>query len=164
MNVSGRTWIFGDGINTDLIQPMHALLKPVEEQTRYVFEANRPGWVDLVGVGDVIVAGANFGTGSSRPAARVLKDLQIGGVIAESVNGLFFRNSVNYAFPVIACAGCLEAFSEGDIADFDLETGLVYNESTGTTLDGVPWAPEVLKILHDGGLVQQLRSEGLLVE
>src|SRR3712207_7568731 len=97
------------------------MLKPLEEQPRYVFSANRPGWVDLVAEGDLIVAGRNFGTGSSRPAARVLALLGIGGVIAESINGLFFRNSVNYAFPVLECPGVLEAFEEGDEAEFDLD-------------------------------------------
>jgi 3-isopropylmalate/(R)-2-methylmalate dehydratase small subunit len=158
----GRVWCFGHDVNTDLIQPIHALLKPVDEQPRYVFSANRPGWVDEVAPGDIIVAGRNFGTGSSRPAARVLVDLGLGGLIAESINGLFFRNCVNYALPAIECPGALEAFEEGDEAEIDLEAGRVRNLTQDTTVEARAWAPELLQIQRAGGLIDQLRSEGLL--
>jgi 3-isopropylmalate/(R)-2-methylmalate dehydratase small subunit len=161
--VEGRVWCFGRDINTDLIQPTHALLKPVDQQPRYVFEANRPGWVDGVEPGDIIVAGPNFGTGSSRPAARVLKDLRLGGLLADSINGLFFRNCVNFAFAGLECAGVAAAFSEGDVGRFDLETGEVCNMTTGAVLSGRPWAAELLTIYRCGGLIQQLEAEGLLV-
>ena len=162
--IEGRVWCFGRDINTDLIQPTHALLKPVAEQPRHVFEANRPGWVDLVQPGDLIVAGPNFGTGSSRPAARVLKDLGVGGLIADSVNGLFFRNCVNFAFAALECPGVADAFTEGDVAAFDLETGEVRNQTTGVVLHGPPWAPQLLDIYRFGGLLEQLQAEGLLLD
>ena len=161
--VRGRVWCFGDDISTDLLQPVHALLRPVAEQPRYVFEANRPGWVDEVERGDLIVAGRNFGTGSGRPAARVLADLGIAGVVCDSINGLFFRNCVNFAFPAMRCAGVSAAFAEGDIAVFDLATGAVRNETSGTELVGRRWEPELLEIYRHGGLLQRLRSEGLIV-
>jgi 3-isopropylmalate/(R)-2-methylmalate dehydratase small subunit len=164
MMVTGRVWVFGDDINTDLIQPMHSIFKPVPEQVRYVFEANRPGWVDQVGRGDVIVAGRNMGTGSSRPASRVLKDLGIGGLVCESFNTLFFRNCVNFALPALECPGVVAAFAEGDEAAFDLEAGTVRNVTRGLDLQGRPWAPEMLQIAAAGGLIEQLRTEGLLVE
>jgi 3-isopropylmalate/(R)-2-methylmalate dehydratase small subunit len=162
--ISGRVWCFQHDINTDLLQPSHAMLRPLEEQPKYVFSANRPGWAETVEPGDIIVAGRNFGTGSSRPAARVLALLGIGGLIAESINGLFFRNSVNYAFPALECPGALDAFSERDRADMDLATGVVANRTTGATLQGRAWAPELLKIQRAGGLIEQLREEGLLRE
>jgi 3-isopropylmalate/(R)-2-methylmalate dehydratase small subunit len=160
--IRGRTWCFGHDINTDLIQPAHAMLLPVEQQPRHVFSANRPGWVDEVRPGDLLVAGRNFGTGSSRPGARVLADLGIAGLIADSINGLFFRNCVNYAFPAIACPGASDAFEEGDEAELDLATGTVRNRTSGRTLQGQAWAPELLAIERAGGLIEQLRSEGLL--
>jgi 3-isopropylmalate/(R)-2-methylmalate dehydratase small subunit len=162
--ISGRCWTFGDNVNTDLIQPMHALFKPVEEQRRYVFEANRPGWVDEVEPGDVLIAGANFGTGSSRPAARVLKELGLGGLICESANTLFFRNSVNFAFPTLECPGVAAIFAEGDEASFDLATGEVVNRSNGERLTGRAWRPELMAILDAGGILQQLHVEGLLIK
>jgi 3-isopropylmalate/(R)-2-methylmalate dehydratase small subunit len=163
MITAGRVWCFGDDIDTDLIQPMHAIFRPVPEQVRYVFEANRPGWVDGVSPGDLIVGGRNFGTGSSRPAARVLKDLEIGGLICDSINTLFFRNCVNFALPAVECPGVSAAFAEGDEAELDLASGAVRNRTTGATLTGSPWAPELLEILRAGGLIEQLRTEGLLL-
>jgi 3-isopropylmalate/(R)-2-methylmalate dehydratase small subunit len=159
---SGRVWCFGHDINTDLIQPIHAILAPVAEQRRYVFEANRPGWVDEVSPGDVIVAGRNFGTGSSRPAARVLVELGIGGVIAETINGLSFRNCVNYALAALECPGALDAFAEGEEASLDLATGTVRNLTRDVSLPGRPWAPALLEIHAAGGLIEQLRAEGLV--
>ncbi|TQM01782.1 3-isopropylmalate dehydratase [Pseudonocardia kunmingensis] len=163
MDVSGRVWCFGDDINTDLIQPMHTVFKPLTEQHRYVFEANRPGWVDLVEPGDVIVAGRNFGTGSSRPAAKLLVDLGIGALVADSINWLFFRNCVNFALPALGCPGVRAMFAEGQHARLDLAAGLVENTDTGQTRHGTPWTPELLDIVAAGGLLKQLERDGLLV-
>src|SRR4029077_5425882 len=88
----GRVWTFGDDINTDLMLPGPLLTASEEEQRRAVFSANRPGWVDKGRSGDIIIGGRNFGTGSSRPAARSLRNLGLGALVAESINGLFFRN------------------------------------------------------------------------
>jgi 3-isopropylmalate/(R)-2-methylmalate dehydratase small subunit len=128
-----------------------------------VFEANRPGWVDDVHAGDVIVAGRNFGTGSSRPASRVLRDLGISAVLAESLNWLFFRNCVNYGLAALECPGVHEAFDEGDLAGFDLASGEVTNETRGTRLRGRPWVPELLELYEAGGIIPRLEQEGLIV-
>jgi 3-isopropylmalate/(R)-2-methylmalate dehydratase small subunit len=143
---------------------MHAALKPPQEQVKHVFEANRPGWAQEVSRGDIVVAGDNMGTGSSRPASRVLKDLGIGGVIASSFNTLFLRNCVNYALPAIECDGVREFFSDGDRAAFDIRTGEVRNLTTGHEARGQSWPEELLEILEAGGLIEQLRAESLLVE
>jgi 3-isopropylmalate/(R)-2-methylmalate dehydratase small subunit len=163
VNPQGAVWCFGDHINTDLIQPLHSMLRPLPEQKQHVFEANRPGWAAQVRPGDIIVAGANFGTGSSRPAPRVLAALGIGGLIADSINGLFFRNCVNYGFPAVECPGVSEIFREGDEATFDLETGEVVNRTSGVSVRGRPWARDLLPILEAGGLLEQLHAEGLLL-
>jgi 3-isopropylmalate/(R)-2-methylmalate dehydratase small subunit len=161
--ISGRVWRFGDHVNTDLIQPLHAMLRPMAEQTRHVFEAVRPGWADEVRPGDVIVAGVNFGTGSSRPAAQLLRTVGVGGLLAESINGLFFRNCVNYGLPALECQGVSEAFAEGDSAVFDLATGEIRNPAGGVTLHARPWTPDLLGILEAGGLLERLHAEGLLL-
>jgi 3-isopropylmalate dehydratase small subunit len=95
----GRVWCVDDDINTDLILPIHVLRVPPPERPQHMFMANRPGWAALVRPGDILVAGKNYGMGSSRPAAQVMKDLGLACLLAESVNGLFFRNALNYAFP-----------------------------------------------------------------
>ena len=75
LQIEGTAWLFGDDINTDLILPGSAFLLPVEEQIKYCFSANRPGWSDLVKPGDIIVAGENFGVGSARPIGNVFQKL-----------------------------------------------------------------------------------------
>src|SRR3954471_11265194 len=144
---SARVWKFGDNINTDLILPILAFYLTPQEQTRYVFKANRPGWVDLVQPGDIIVGGDNFGMGSSRPAARSLKNLGLGCLVANSINGLFFRNCVNFAFPALECPGVFDAFSEGDVAEIDFDAATVRNQTRNTELRGVKLPPKLLDLL-----------------
>jgi 3-isopropylmalate/(R)-2-methylmalate dehydratase small subunit len=160
--IEGKVWKFGDDINTDLLQPSEALFAPVAEQPRYCMSANRPGWAETVANGDVMVAGRNFGTGSSRPAARVMKELGLGCLLADSINGLFFRNAVNFAFPAIEVAGVSDAFEEGDVATIDFEAARVTNARTGEQLQGIIWPAELLAILNAGGLNAQLIAEGLI--
>jgi 3-isopropylmalate/(R)-2-methylmalate dehydratase small subunit len=160
MKYTARVWKFGDNINTDLILPILAFYLTPQEQTRFVFKANRPGWVDLVQPGDIIVGGNNFGTGSSRPAARSLKNLGLGCLIANSINGLFFRNCVNFAFPAMECPGVFDAFSEGDIAEIDFDTGQVRNATQDKALQAVLLPPKLLDLLKAGGIYPLLEKEG----
>jgi 3-isopropylmalate/(R)-2-methylmalate dehydratase small subunit len=163
MTLTGRVWKFGDHVNTDLIMPIRAISLPRRERPRWVFSASRPGWASEVRPGDVIVAGENFGTGSSRPAAEVLKDLGIACVLAETINGLFFRNCVNYALPALEVSGVVPAVAEGDVVEVVFESGVVRNRSRATELHGEPWPPMLLDILSEGGLVPLLEKKGLLL-
>ncbi len=162
MRVTGRIWKFGDNINTDLIQPIVAILKPVEEQPRYAFSANRPGWADQVQKGDIIVGGRNFGAGSGRPAARVLLQLGIAGIIAESMPGLFFRNCVNYGMPAIECPGVHAAVEEGDVVDIDLRQSRVTNARTGQGFDGRKIPEQLYSLMISGGVFRLLENEGFI--
>jgi 3-isopropylmalate/(R)-2-methylmalate dehydratase small subunit len=162
VNIRGRTWCFGDDVNTDLILPIDVIPLPRSERPQHMFRANRPGWSDLVEPGDVLIAGTNYGMGSSRPASQVMKDLGLACVVAESVNGLFFRNSVNFAFPTLEVPDVRSAFEEGDIAIVDFEAGTVKNERTDVVLPGVVWPPELLAIMRAGGLLERLETTGLL--
>jgi 3-isopropylmalate/(R)-2-methylmalate dehydratase small subunit len=162
MKFSARVWKFGDNINTDLILPIQAFYLTPQEQTRFVFRANRPGWVDRVHSGDIIVGGKNFGMGSSRPAARSLKNLGLGCLIAHSVNGLFFRNCVNFAFPAMECRDVFDAFSEGDIAEVDFDACSVRNITTGKTLPAIGLPPRLLDLLKAGGIYPLLERDGLI--
>jgi len=162
MNFKARTWKVGDNINTDLILPIQAFYLPAAEQPKYVFHANRPGWVDLVKPGDILIGGKNFGMGSSRPAARSLKNLGIACLVAPSINGLFFRNCVNFAFPAVECPGVDEAFEEGEMAEVDFDTGIVRNATRGTTLKGRPMPPRLLELVKAGGIYPLLEKEGLI--
>ena len=162
MNFKAKVWKFPDNINTDLILPSASFYLSPEEQTRFVFQANRPGWVDLVKPGDILVGGKNFGMGSSRPAARSLRNLGLGCLIAESINGLFFRNCVNFAFPAMACPGAFAAFNEGDVAEVDFVSGAVRNVTQGIDLTANTLPKKLLDLLDAGGVYPLLERQGII--
>ena len=159
---SGRVWKFGDDINTDLMLPGPYLYRSPEEQARAVFMNNRPGWVDQVRPGEAIVAGFNYGMGSSRPAARSLRKCGIGFLLAETINGLFFRNAVNYGLLACECSAVSQAFEEGDIAEFDVEAWTVRNLRTAQTLRVSKIPDQLLAMMLGGGVYPVLEREGLI--
>jgi len=162
MKFTARVWKFPDNINTDLILPNRAFYLTPEEQVKFVFSANRPGWVDLAQPGDILIGGRNFGMGSSRPAARSLRNLKLGCLVAESINGLFFRNSVNFGFPALEGRGIEAAFEEGEVAEVSFDDYTVRNQRSGAVLTAEP-LPETLKrLMQAGGLFPLLESEGYL--
>jgi 3-isopropylmalate/(R)-2-methylmalate dehydratase small subunit len=161
---TGKVWKFGDDINTDLVIPNFAVMLTLEEQLPYCFSANRPGWVDEVQEGDVLLGGRNFGVGSARDIGAVFKALGISGVVAESFNGLGLRNCLNSGLPPLACPGILDAFDEGDIAEVDWTNGAVKNVTKGTTLQGNPVPKQLQDIVKAGGVENALRNEGYLAK
>ena len=160
MKFTSRTWKFGDNINTDLILPNVAFYLTQEEQIKFIFRANRPGWVDLVQRGDILIGGKNFGMGSSRPAARNLKNLGLSCLVAESINGLFYRNCVNFAFPAMECPGVQDMFEEGETAEIDFDIGTVRNLTTGRVASGKTIPAQLLNIVAAGGIFSLLEKEG----
>lgn len=159
---TGRVWKFGDDINTDLVIPNFAVLLPREEQPQYCFSANRPGWVDEVQPGDVLIAGRNFGVGSARNIGDVFQLLGISGIVAESFNGLGLRNCINVGMPSLPCPGVLDAFDEGDVAEVDWTAGAVRNVTKGTVLHGNPVPKALQDLVIAGGVENVLRKEGYL--
>jgi 3-isopropylmalate/(R)-2-methylmalate dehydratase small subunit len=162
MKFTARVWKFGDNINTDLILPSVAFYLPIEEQLRYVFSANRPGWVNELKPGDIIVGGRNFGMGSSRPAARNLRMIGVACLVAHSINGLFYRNCVNFALPAMECPGVQDAFEEGDTAEVDFEASTVRNATRGRSLTGRQTPAKLLELVKAGGIYPLLEKEGLI--
>ena len=160
--IRAKLWKFGDDINTDLMLPGAVMVKPEADQARAVFAANRPGWVDEMKRGDAIVAGRNYGMGSNRPASRSLRNVGVSFLIAESINGLFFRNSVNFGFLALECPGCFAAFDEGDTAELDLETWTVRNADTGATLKPPPIPERLLALMQGGGIYPVLERQGFI--
>src|SRR5262245_17673593 len=158
----GTVWLFGDDINTDLIAATPYIYLPAKEQAKHVFEANRPGWVDEMKAGDVIVAGKNFGMGSSRPAPMVLNALSLGCVIADSINALFFRNCVSFGLPALECPGVSTMFQEGQTARVSFEDFTVENVATGERLPAMPVPPALIEMMRRGGMFPLLESEGLI--
>ena len=162
MIITGKTWLFGANINTDLILPGRAQLFTEEEQMACVFEANRPGWIQEIAQGDIIIGGQNFGMGSSRPAARSLRNIGLGCLVAESINGLFFRNCVNWGFLALECPGISDAFTEGDVADVSFEKFTITNRRTGAAFQAGAIPYQLLNTMKAGGVFPVLEAEGLV--
>lgn len=159
----GRVWMFAeDNINTDLMMPQSVFTKPLEEQLRHVFATYRPGWVDQVKTGDILVGGRNFGTGSSRPGSLLLKRLGIVALVAETINGLFYRNCVNYALPAVECPGVRDMVREGEVLRVDATSGQIENVTSGATLSGAKMPEFLQAIVRAGGIMERLRAEGYL--
>jgi 3-isopropylmalate/(R)-2-methylmalate dehydratase small subunit len=160
-----RVWKFGDDVSTDLLVPGAAVLARAgtlspEEAAQYCMSANRPGWAAAVEPGDVVVAGRNFGCGSSRNGAAPLKTLGIAAVLAESVARIHLRNSINTGLITLICKGISTAVDEGEHLSLDLESGMVQILESGVELQAERW-PEhspPMEILRSGGFMPFFRS------
>jgi 3-isopropylmalate/(R)-2-methylmalate dehydratase small subunit len=160
--ISGRVWKFGDNINTDMMMPGPALYVSEAERVRYIFQANRPGWVDQVKRGDFIIGGKGYGVGSSRPAALSLRNVGIGCLIAESINGLFFRNCVSFGLLALECPGIHAMFEEGQMATVSIDDMTVRNEQTSAVLKLSPVPKEIIELMCSGGIFPLLERQGLI--
>ena len=157
--MSGRAFVFGDDIDTDVLAPGQYMKGPVEELTRHCMETIAPDFARTVRPGDVVVAGRNFGMGSSREqAAQALKILGVSAVVAKSFGGIFLRNALNLGLPVMVCAAT-DDIRQDDRISVDLINGRVINETSGATLQGEPLPAFLLDMLADGGLVPHLEKK-----
>lgn len=159
MTVRGRAWAFGDDVSTDLLAPGAYALAPLEERKLHTLEALEPRFAREVRPGDVVVAGRNFGCGSSRETApEALKALGVGCVVAASFARLFLRNAVAIGLPVLPCPGAREVVATGDEVEVDLERGRLLDLRTGAEVRGEPLPPEMREILAAGGILALLRA------
>lgn len=150
--ICGKTWTFGENIDTDVIIPGRYLrtFNP-QDLADHVLEGERPDFTKNVQKGDVIVAGENFGCGSSREQAPVaIKTAGVNAIIAKSFARIFYRNAINIGLPVIVSD--IEA-EDGDIIKIDLSKGILVNETSGESQNFEPFKEFMLNILEDGGLV-----------
>jgi 3-isopropylmalate/(R)-2-methylmalate dehydratase small subunit len=160
--LSGRSWVFGDQVTTDDMFPGYAMRLPVIEAAHEMFNASRTGWPEMVHAGDIVVGGANFGLGSSRPVALLFRELGVSCLVAENFNSLFLRNCINYGLPILAVAGISSAVTEGDELTVDVVNATVKNHSTGAVLESNPYPEFLIEILRRGGLLQRLEEDGYL--
>jgi 3-isopropylmalate/(R)-2-methylmalate dehydratase small subunit len=162
LSMTGKVWVFGDDLNTDAMYPAFAMKMDPQEAAKHIFYQIRPGWTDDVSPGDIVVAGRNFGVGSSRPVATLFTELGVAGLVAEEFNSLFFRNAVNAGLPAMTLPDATSLFTEGDTGSFDLSTGTWRNETAGTS-GTVPRLPDlILDIVSSGGVMPRLAAQGYL--
>lgn len=155
---SGKVWRLGDDIDTDIIIPTEYLaLKTIEEMKRYGFSPLRPELAAQIGEGDIVVAGKNFGCGSSREQApEIIKALGIRCVIAKSFARIFFRNAINNGLLLIEQPGLYDQVQEGDIID------VTVNEAVSCNGESYPIASlpdNLVEIIQAGGLVKAMRKQ-----
>ncbi len=155
--IRGHVWKFGDNVDTDVMAPWNTLSLPWEERRKSVLQI-RPEFADRVQPGDVIVAGRNWGCGSSREQApENLQLLHVAAVVAESFGRIYFRNCIAIAFPNLVCSGIHAACEDGDEIELDIRSGVVRNLTRGAVLQARPYTEDMLAIVEQGGLLEVLK-------
>ena len=148
----GRAWTFGDNVDTDQIIPAeHLVTMDNKELAKYAFSKVVPDFPEKVRMGDIVVAGRNFGCGSSREhAPRALMGAGVSCVVAESFARIFFRNSINIGLPLVEAK---LSTKDGDVVSVDLGKGVARNESTGEEAAFASYPPFIMMLIEKGGLV-----------
>jgi len=157
----GRAFKFGDGISTDHIIPGRYthLRSNLTELARHVLEDVDPAFVSRVREGDFIVAGSNFGLGSSREhAPLVIKMAGVRAILAKSAARIFFRNAINLGLPVLICD--TDVINDGDELEIDLSAGVVKDLTSGQELTFGKMPQVMLRILDEGGLIPYIKKHG----
>jgi len=158
---TGRCWLFGDDINTDLLAPGQYIKAPIETLAAHCLESVNPEFASSVTLGDIVVAGRNFGMGSSREqAAQALLLLGVKGVVAQSYGGIFFRNAINLGLPVLVASNFeqLNLCRDGDQLSLDIESAVLNNDSQSLAIALQPLPDFLLDMLRAGGLIKTLEQ------
>jgi len=156
----GKVWKYGDNVNTDVIFPGRYTyqIMPPEEMAKHALEDLDPEFAGGVRPGDVVVAGNNFGCGSSREqAAACLRAAGVQAVVARSFARIYFRNAINLGLAVLQCDGAVDALEKGDTVDIDFAKGEI--RSAKGTFRFLPLPDSVIGILEAGGLLEYTRNK-----
>ena len=161
MNTKGLVFKYPDNVDTDVIIPARYLnTSDAAELSRHCMEDIDAEFVKKVKPGDVMVAGWNFGCGSSREhAPLVIKTCGTGCVIAKSFARIFYRNAINIGLPILECPEAADGISEGDEVSVDFDTGIITNITTGKTYKAQPFPPFIQNIIASGGLLASLKKD-----
>lgn len=159
---TGKVWVLGDDIDTDIIIPTEYLALPtVEDMKQYGFSPLRPELAGQIGEGDIIVAGKNFGCGSSREQApEIIRALKVKCVIAKSYARIFFRNSINNGLLLIENSEIQDAVKEGDMLTVNMGESLVH-DGKSYTISSLP--DNLMEIINEGGLVKAMQKRNGLI-
>jgi len=159
--MKGKTWKFGNNVDTDLIIPARYLnTSDPAELAEHAMEDADPKWVSKKSVGDFIVGGENFGCGSSREHAPIaIKAAGVPAVIAKSFARIFYRNAINIGLPILECEEAAEEIKEGDEIQVNLTSGEIKDLTTGKTYQAQPFPPFMQKLIKAGGLINYLKNK-----
>ncbi len=160
MKISGTAHQYGDNVDTDVIIPARYLnTSDARELAAHCMEDIDAAFAARVKPGDVIVAGRNFGCGSSREHAPLaIKSSGIACVVAASFARIFYRNALNIALPILECPEAAAAIAAGDRVSIDFTTGKITNETTGRTFSAEPFPPFMRDLIAAGGLAAYMKE------
>ncbi len=160
MNFKGKAIKYGDNVDTDVIIPARYLNTiDVKELASHCMEDIDLDFKNKVEAGDIMIAGSNFGCGSSREHAPIaIKASGISLVIAKSFARIFYRNSINIGLAIIECPEAVDAISEGDKVEADLDAGVIYNRTTGENFKTKPFPEFIQRIINGGGLIESIKN------
>lgn len=161
MKLSGTVYKYGDNVDTDVIIPARYLntFDPTE-LAKHCLEDLDPAFAAKVRPGDILLAGSNFGCGSSREHAPLaIKSSGISCVVARSFARIFFRNAVNIGLPILECPEAAALAETGGRLEIDLETGTIVNPASGAAAKAAPYQGFILEVIRAGGLIARLRNE-----
>lgn len=161
MNANGTAYKYGDNVDTDVIIPARYLaIQDRAELASHAMEDIDADFVKKLKKGDLVVAGKNFGCGSSREhAPLVLKVSGVSCVIAETFARIFYRNAINIGLPIIECKEASEAIKDGDQVEVDFDSGVITDVTTGQTFKGQPFPEFMQKIISAEGLVNYINNK-----
>jgi len=158
--MEGTVFKYGDNVDTDVIIPARYCTSfHMEDLAPHCLEDLDKTFVERVQKGDIIVAGNNFGCGSSRENAPLaILGAGVSAVIAKSFARIFYRNSINVGLPILECREAVDAISEGDRLSIDLQIGEIVNQTRGGVFKAVPFPYEITKIIEVGGFEEYVRQ------
>ncbi len=157
----GKAFKFGDGISTDHIAPgrLFHLRSNLEEFSKHVLEDADPTFASSMNKGDFVVAGSNFGLGSSREhAPQIIKIAGVGAVIAKSFARIFYRNATNIGLLLIECD--TDKIDAGDELELDVQKGILKDVTKNLEIEIMPLPDVMIKLLNDGGLIEHIKKNG----
>ena len=160
MIFQGKSIKYGDNVDTDVIIPARYLNTiDKKELASHCMEDIDKEFVNKVQAGDIMVAGYNFGCGSSREHAPIaIQASGISLVIARSFARIFYRNSINIGLAILECDEAVDGISDGDVVEADLDKGVIYNRTTGKSFQTQPFPEFIQKIITNGGLVASIQK------
>ena len=161
--ITGKAHKYGDNIDTDVIIPgRYCNMTDPAELAKHCLEDLDAGFVNRIAQNDIVVAGNNFGCGSSREVAAVtLKAAGVGAIIANSFARIFFRNSINLGLPIIECPECVENTDSGDVVEISIKQSKIHNKTKNLTYTFAPYNTELSEIFNAGGLIPWLKLQTL---
>ncbi len=157
-NIKGHVLKYGDNINTDIISPPQYMELSIADAAKYAMSAVDPDFFARIKKGDIMVAGANFGSGSSRETSPLtLRYLGVGAIVAKFFARIFYRNAINLGIPVIECAET-DKIADQDEIEIDLSAGLIHNLTKKESYSCSKIPPHIMELVADGGLVPYLKK------